>query len=185
MLIHVPESWPMPLSAALAMAVLAALDLAGAVAAKEAVERDSPLLACTGLALFVALFWVYASSLQYAELAPVTLGWIVILQIAVVILDRHLYLTPTPRGTWLAVAVMITAQAWLLLGPHPSGPGAADRGAAYPHLSRCPPATASSAARGETRGTVQGTVTGHLDQRGPRFPTPPDARPGGDDRDPW
>jgi hypothetical protein len=96
MLIDVPESWPTPLSAALAMAVLAALDLAGAVAAKEAVERDSPLLACTGLALFVALFWVYASSL-HAELAPVTLGWIVILQIGVVILDRHLYVTPTPE----------------------------------------------------------------------------------------
>jgi hypothetical protein len=37
----------------------------------------------------VARFWVYASSLRYAELTPVTPGWIVIRQIGVVILDRY------------------------------------------------------------------------------------------------
>ncbi len=114
MLIRVPQSWPMPVAAAAAMAVLAVLDLAGALAAKEAVERRSVLLGCVGAALFVALFWVYASSLQYAELAPVTLGWIVLLQVGVLLLDRFHYQVGLPRGAWVAVTVMISAQAGLV-----------------------------------------------------------------------
>ena len=121
MLIRLPEGWPQPLVAALAMVVLAALDLAGAFAAKESVERRSPAFAALGLACFCLLFWVYASSLRYAELAPVTLGWIVFLQVGVVLLDRHHYGSALPRGTWLAVGVMIAAQTWLLFAPHRTG----------------------------------------------------------------
>ena len=36
-----------------------------------------------GAGAFVVLFWVYASSLQYAELAVVTMGWIVLLQVGI------------------------------------------------------------------------------------------------------
>jgi hypothetical protein len=116
-LIRLPEAWPRPLVAALAMLVLAALDLAGAYGAKEAVERRSAAFAAFGLVCFGLLFWVYTSSLRYAELAPVTLGWIVFLQIGVLLLDRHHYEVAAPRGAWLAGAVMIAAQAWLLLAP--------------------------------------------------------------------
>jgi len=100
------------------MLALAALDLAGAYAAKESVERRSPGFACFGLACFCLLFWVYASSLRYADLAPVTFGWIVLLQIGVLLLDRHRYAAPLPPGAWFAVSVMVAAQAWLLLAPH-------------------------------------------------------------------
>lgn len=117
MLIRAPESWPSWLVAALAMLVLAGLDLAGAFAAKEAVARRSLPLAATGVALFVLLFWVYASSLQYAELAPVTLGWVVLLQVGVVLLDRYRYGTPVSRGQWAAVAIVLAAQAYLVLAP--------------------------------------------------------------------
>jgi hypothetical protein len=118
MLIRLPEAWPRPLVAVIAMLALAALDLAGAYAAKESVERRSPGFAAFGLACFCLLFWVYASSLRYAELAPVTFGWIVLLQIGVLLLDRHRYEASLPPGAWLAVTVMIAAQAWLLLAPH-------------------------------------------------------------------
>ena len=47
--------------------------------------------AIVGVALFVLLFYVYASSLQYAELTLVTLGWIVLLQVGVCLLDRFRY----------------------------------------------------------------------------------------------
>ena len=109
MLIRVPESWPQPLVAALAMIVLAVVDLASAVAAKEAVTRRSLPVAALGLALFVILFWVYASSLRYAELAPVTLGWIVVLQIGVLFLDVFRYGATLSRGQWVAIAVLLVA----------------------------------------------------------------------------
>jgi hypothetical protein len=113
-LIRAPHSWPAPAVAAVAMLLLAVLDLGGSVAAKEAVLRRSPSLAVVGAGLFVVLFWVYASSLQYADLAPVTFGWIVALQVGVVLLDRFRYATSLPAGSWVAIAVIVAAQAYLL-----------------------------------------------------------------------
>ncbi len=117
MLIRVPAAWPQPLVATIAMIVLAALDLAGAFAAKEAVQRGSAGMAVLGAVLFLALFWVYASSLEVAELSSVTFGWIVLLQVGVVMLDRYRYHVMPARGAWLAIAVLLAAQAYLVLAP--------------------------------------------------------------------
>jgi hypothetical protein len=117
MLIRLPETWSGTAVAALAMVVLAVLDLGGSLAAKEAVERRSTWFAVLGAALFLLLFWVYASSLQYAELGAVTLGWIVVLQVGVLMVDRLRYGAHLPTAKWLAVGVIIAAQAYLLLGP--------------------------------------------------------------------
>jgi hypothetical protein len=119
MLLRVPDAWSPVVTAAVAMVVLAGLDLTGSYAAKEAVVRRSPLIAAGGVVVFLLLFWVYASSLQYAELAPVTLGWVVVLQVGVVLLDRYRYGAQLPAGAWLAITVMIAAQAYLLLAPAP------------------------------------------------------------------
>ena len=125
MLIRLPDSWPHGLVAVIAILSLAMLDLGGAFAAKEAVLRRSFPMAALGVTLFVLLFWVYASSLRYADLAPVTLGWVVVLQIGVVLLDRFRYQTPISRGQWAAVVVVIAAQAYLLLGSSPPAPDTA------------------------------------------------------------
>jgi hypothetical protein len=122
MLIKLPETWPHPLVAALAMLVLAALDLAGAFAAKEASANRSPLYAGIGVLCFLLLFWVYASSLQYADLAPVTFGWIVFLQVGVLALDRWRYGARMPIGAWVAVVAILVAQAYLVLAPGATGP---------------------------------------------------------------
>jgi hypothetical protein len=121
-LIRLPESWPQPLVATVAMITLAVLDLVGAFAAKEAATRRSPGWALLGLVCFALLFWVYASSLQYAELAPVTFGWIVILQIGVLLLDRFRYHSALPLGAWVAITVMVVAQAYLIFAV--AGPAA-------------------------------------------------------------
>jgi hypothetical protein len=145
MFIRVPDNWPQPLVAAVAMAVLAALDLAGAYAAKEAVDRRSVGMAALGVFLFVVLFWVFASSLQVAELAPVTFGWVVILQVGVVLLDRFRYGVTLPTSKWVAVAVLLLAQAYLLLGPADgsrsgtSSPEATDKPPAQIPAQRQPP----------------------------------------------
>ena len=53
MLIRFPEAWPAWLNALAAMCALAALDLGGTFAAKEAVERRSLLFAGFGVTAFV------------------------------------------------------------------------------------------------------------------------------------
>ena len=115
MLLRAPASWPTPVVAAVAMLLLAAVDLAGAYVAKEAVVRRSLPWGAAGIALFVLLFYVYASSLQYAELALVTLGWVVVLQVGVLLLDHLRYGSALSADKWVAVAVILAAQAYLLL----------------------------------------------------------------------
>ena len=92
----------------------------------RAVLRRSPGFAVAGAALFVLLFWVYASSLQYAELALVTLGWVVALQVGVVLLDRFKYGVDLPTDKWVAVLVVLAAQAYLLLAPTGAAPEEAE-----------------------------------------------------------
>jgi hypothetical protein len=121
MLLRAPEGWPQPVVAVVAMVLLAVLDLAGAMAAKEAVERRSVVLALAGAGIFVLVFWVYLSSLEVAELSAVTFGWIVILQVGVVLLDRFRYGVMPAPGAWLAIAILLAAQAYLILGTGPAG----------------------------------------------------------------
>ena len=66
------------------------------------------------------LFWVYASSLQYAELAVVTMGWIVLLQVGILVIDRVVYDSSLPAGKLVAVVIILAAQGYLVLAP--SGP---------------------------------------------------------------
>ena len=116
-LLRAPESWPTWAVGAGAMVVLAALDIVGALAAKEwaASSRVGALL--LGSAAFLVLFWVYASALQYAELALVTMGWIVVLQVALLLIDRFQYGVQLAPGKWVAVTVILLAQGYLVLGP--------------------------------------------------------------------
>lgn len=119
-LIKLPSSWPLPVVATLAMAALAALDLLGAIAAKEWVERNDTVALGLGMLAFLLLFWVYASSLQYAELAVVTMGWIVLLQVGIVILDKVHYGANLPSDKIAAIVVILAAQGYLLLAPSTS-----------------------------------------------------------------
>ena len=116
-LLRAPESWPTWAVGAVAMLALAALDLVGALAAKEWASSSRPIALFLGVVAFLVLFWVYASALQYAELAMVTMGWIVILQVALLVIDRLQYGVHLAPGKWVAVGVVLVAQGYLLLGP--------------------------------------------------------------------
>jgi hypothetical protein len=126
MLLRAPATWPTPVVAAVAMVLLAVVDLGGAYVTKEAVVRRSLPWAITGGTLFVLLFYVYASSLQYAELTLVTLGWIVLLQVGVVLLDRFRYGQVFGPDKWLAIVLILAAQTYLLLAPTSAAGAAAD-----------------------------------------------------------
>jgi hypothetical protein len=119
-LLKLPASWPLPVVATLCMSALAALDLFGAFAAKEWAEKQNPAALVVGALSFLVLFWVYASSLQYAELAVVTMGWIVLLQVGILVIDRVAFDSSLPAGKLAAVVVILAAQGYLVLAP--SGP---------------------------------------------------------------
>lgn len=116
-LIKLPTSWPLPVVATLCMAALAGLDLIGAYAAKEWAEKQNTVALGLGALSFLVLFWVYASSLQYAELAVVTMGWIVLLQVGILLIDRFHFGTTLPTGKLVAVVIILTAQGYLVLAP--------------------------------------------------------------------
>lgn len=116
-LMKFPASWPVPVVATVAMAVLAGLDLLGAIAAKEWAERQSIAAIAFGTVASVALFWFYASSLQYAELAVVTMGWIVLLQVGIVIVDRVHFGTVLGPDKIGALIIILVAQGYLVLAP--------------------------------------------------------------------
>jgi hypothetical protein len=116
-IIKAPVGWPVTVVAVVAMVALAGLDLLGAVAAKEWALQRSGVALVIGSATFLALFWVYASSLQYAELGLVTMGWVGMLQVGLLAIDRLRYGVELPMGKWAAVVVLLAAQAYLLLAP--------------------------------------------------------------------
>jgi hypothetical protein len=78
-----------------------------------------------GIGSFVALFYVYASSLQYADLATVTMGWIVLLQVGLLVLDQLRYDVALRPARWVAVGLILALQAYLVLSPTASRSGAA------------------------------------------------------------
>ena len=116
-LVRAPQTWPLPLVAGTAMLVLAVLDFAGAIAAKEWADTGSARWLVGGIVSFLLLFYVYASSLRYAELATVTMGWIVLLQVALLIVDHLRYDVTLPPARWVAVGLILVLQAYLVLAP--------------------------------------------------------------------
>ncbi len=114
-MLKLPQQWPLVVNATIAMAALAMLDLVGAYAAKEWMLRRGAGMFALGLVAMVLLFWVYASALQFADLAIVTLGWIVLLQVGILVMEAVKYGVHYPAKTWAVVAVIMAAQGYLVL----------------------------------------------------------------------
>jgi hypothetical protein len=116
------------------MVLLAALDFAGTVLAKEWTIHRAPWQLVAGAGAFVALFVVLVVGLRYAEMSIITIGWIVVLQAAVIVVDRSRYGTTITTGGWIAIGLIVVLQGYLVLGATSSGapddPGAAQSSAA-------------------------------------------------------
>ncbi len=98
-----------------AMVMLGALDLTGAWLARTWSEHRSTIALIGGMLVFASLFVVYGRSLAYAELSTVTIGWVVVLQIGVVVLDR-LHGVVIPPSRMGAIALILALQAYVTVG---------------------------------------------------------------------
>jgi hypothetical protein len=98
----------------LAVVALAGLDLVGAMLARHWADHRSAITMVGGIVTFAVLFVVYARSLDYAELSTVTIGWVVLLQVGVVVLDR-LNGVPISPPKFAVIAAILVLQAALTL----------------------------------------------------------------------
>jgi hypothetical protein len=116
----VPASWHFYAISLGAMLALAGLDFVGAVFAKEWAEGRHLGWFLAGLLAFGVLFAVYAASLRVAELSVVTFGWIVFLQVGLLLYERFRYGIELPPAKWAAIAAILALQAYLILAPNGS-----------------------------------------------------------------
>ncbi len=70
------------------MVALAGLDLIGAMFARSWADHRSIVSMIGGIIVFGLLFVVYGKSLDFVDLSTVTIGWVVLLQVGVMVLDR-------------------------------------------------------------------------------------------------
>ncbi|MBL8127651.1 MAG: hypothetical protein JNM64_08450 [Chloroflexia bacterium] len=118
-------TWRFILTSLLAMIVLALFDFVGAVFAKEWADTRQPWWFVAGLATFMGLFCFYAYSLKTAELSIVTIGWVVFLQVGLLLYERIRYGAELPPMKWAAITLILVLQAYLVLAPNDTGKVAA------------------------------------------------------------
>ncbi len=96
--------------------VLAGVDIAGGIVAKSWALGRSPWMFAVGIALFALLFWVYGISLRHGELSTITIGWVVLVTLADMGLDRFHYGVHFPTSKWIAALGAVALLAYLLVG---------------------------------------------------------------------
>lgn len=106
------DSRPAIMPVVAAMVGLAGLDLVGAVLARSWADHRSAITLVGGVAVFGLLFVVHGTSLSHSELSTVTIGWVVMLQVGVVVLDR-LHGVTIPPAKLAAIAVILVLQAFI------------------------------------------------------------------------
>jgi O-antigen ligase len=94
----ISPAWQFLLASLGTMLFLALLDFVGAVFVKEWADTRYPGWFVLGLASFAILFVFYASSLRTAELSIVTIGWVVFLQVGLVLYERFRFGSHRPNG---------------------------------------------------------------------------------------
>lgn len=114
-------TWQFILTSLSAMIILALFDFVGAVFAKEWADTRQPWWFVAGLATFMGLFCFYAYSLKTAELSIVTIGWVVFLQVGLLLYERVRYGTELPTLKWGAIVLILALQTYLILAPNHAG----------------------------------------------------------------
>ena len=106
-----------PMGVAMIVA-LGGLDLIGSYCAMRYMDNGHQLWWSAGAIAFLGLFAVYAASLQWAELGTVTLGWIVFVQVGVLLMDRISNGVVVPAGKWVAMGLIFALMSYMIFAPN-------------------------------------------------------------------
>ena len=101
----------------LLVVLLGGIDVLGSIVAKSWSDHRSPWTFMLGAALFVTLFWIYGVSLRHGALTTVTVGWVVVVTIGDMLLDRFHYGTHFPVSKWAAAGLVVVLLVYLLAAP--------------------------------------------------------------------
>ncbi len=129
-------SWQLALAGLATMVILALLDFIGAVFAKEWADTRNPVWFAAALTAFVLLFAFYAGSLKTAELSIVTIGWVVFLQVGLLLYERIRFGAELAPGKWAVIVVILLLQAYLVLAPNGKAGADIPEGAASTAVAR-------------------------------------------------
>jgi hypothetical protein len=111
------SEWREQLLAVAGIILITGLDLLASVLAKEWALRQRLLLLGGGVALYTAVYLIYALSLRTATLTVITLGWTVLLQVLVVLVDRFRYGAQLGLDHWVIIALLIFGLVYLTVRP--------------------------------------------------------------------
>lgn len=102
-------------------ALLAVIDVLGSIMAKEWSDRRHPWLFAVGAVCAIGLFVLFAVAVRYAEMSTVTLGWVVSMQVGLMLTEQFRYGIAHGVDRWVVVGAMITLQVYLLAAPATPG----------------------------------------------------------------
>lgn len=94
--------------------LLAAVDFLLGLVARSWSSSSSALMLVLGLALSGLLFWLYGVSLRHGHLSSITLGWVVLLTVADLLVDRFRFGVQLSPSKWLAAIGAVVLLGYLL-----------------------------------------------------------------------
>jgi hypothetical protein len=106
---------PTPFVVPAMVALLAGIDLGSGVIAKSWAASHSAWLMAGGSAMYLVMFWVYGISLRFGELSTVTIGWVVLVTVGDMALDKFHYQVQFPPSKWLAAMLAVALLGYLLV----------------------------------------------------------------------
>lgn len=106
---------PAPVVVPVMVIVLAAIDLASGVVAKSWVASDSVWLMAGGFAMYLVMFWLYGVTLRFGELSTITVGWVVLITVGNMALDKFHYQVAFPVSKWIAALGAVALLVYLLV----------------------------------------------------------------------
>jgi hypothetical protein len=97
--------------------LLAGIDIVSGVVAKGWAGTHSRWLLIGGCALYLIMFWIYGVTLRFGELSTVTIGWVVLVTVTNMALDRFVYQLHFSTSRWLAAGAAVVLLTYLFASP--------------------------------------------------------------------
>lgn len=120
------------------LSLLAGLDVAATVAIKQAVVRRDPIFMVVGIGCMIAVAGVLALAIEATELTVIALGWIILFQVLIVVVDRLMYGVHPGTVQMIALVVALIALTVAAIAPSSSSSPTTVKRGGPPRHARIP-----------------------------------------------